>query len=131
MGLPIFQYRRFSMDNLLSKKALLEFLGVSDRQLRRLIAAKKLRPATKRGRQPLFRADDAMRLLPVSDYELWQVLALVRAVFRLKAGEAGMAQKHMAYQPQFGQCFSEWLSEKEQMNYETRELRECIPLTLC
>ena len=101
------------MDKLLSVKELRQFLGVSDRELRRLIAEKRLRPARRHGGRAYFRAEDAIvvgarKASPAARVDRRDVLAFAHAVLRLQVGAAGMAQKHKEYRPQYAQLFDEW-----------------------
>lgn len=96
------------MRKMLSESLLLSFLEVGKPQLNRLLAQKRVVPALKKGRRVFYSEEDVLRLLPVSDYETFNILAMARAVFRLQAGAIAMAQKHFDYRPQFSQLFAEW-----------------------
>ena len=72
-----------TMDKTMTRKAFLDFVGVTDRHLRRLVSEKKVRPAIKRGHKVLFFVEDALRLAPMSRFDVERVLAFAVAVYRL------------------------------------------------
>lgn len=106
------------MGKTLSLIELREFLGLTAREMRRLLARKWLRPVFRRAGRPYFSAEDAIAAgrriaSPSSRLDRRDVLAVAHAVLRLRAGAAGMEQIHKNYRPQYAQFFEEWRAVAE------------------
>lgn len=106
------------MGKMLSLIELRNFLGLTAREMRRLLARNWLRPAYRRGGRPYFRAEDAIAVAgrlssPPPPLDRRDVLAVAHAVLRLQAGVAGMTQIHKDYRPQYAQFFEEWRAAAE------------------